>query len=176
MMGTDEAVEVTVRATPDPPSATPAPEPAVTKPAPEPARERGSGARLLAYARAGTEVRPIEDGEEVGADERLVAWVKTKEAGYAALVSVEADRTRIYFAERGEAVAIPAGGPTRLGKGRSLPGDEVELVLLVAQEPFAVRPVVARMRRGADPASAFNGTVRRMRVRLSATEVAAGSQ
>jgi len=138
-------------------------------------RERGNGARLIAYARAGSEVRSIEDGEEVDTDERLVAWVKTRQAGYAAVISIEAERTRIYFAESGEAVAIPAGGPTRLGKGRPLPGD-VELVLLVSPEPFEVRPIIARMRRGASPTTVFDGTVRRMHVRLAPTEIAAGSQ
>jgi hypothetical protein len=153
--------------------AEPEPEP-LAEPEPEPAtRERGNGARIITYARAGGEVRQIEDGDRIDDDERVVAWVKTDAAGYAAVISVGAERTRIFAADRGKALKIPAGGPTRLGKGQTLP-DDTELVLLVSPEPFEVRPIVQRMRRGAAPTTVFDGTVRRTHVRLAPTQLAAG--
>jgi hypothetical protein len=138
--------------------------------------KRVRGARLLVYARRGSEVRPVEDGREIGADERVVAWVKTPRAAHAAVVAVTGERVRVFCADEGGSLPVPAGGPTRLGRAKPLPAAEVELQLLIATEPFELEPVLRRLRRGAGVASAFHGTVRRVRLRRVAVEVAASTK
>ncbi|MEE8408507.1 MAG: hypothetical protein V3T05_02780 [Myxococcota bacterium] len=132
-----------------------------------------SGVRLIVYARSAENARLLEDGDTLAADEKIVAWIKTDQVGYAAVIGRRGRRrARIHFSDDREAIAVPAGGPTRLGNARALrpAGDTVSetLCLLYAAEPFSVRPIAQRIRAGVELDAAFDGITRCLSVETTA--------
>lgn len=139
-------------------------------PAPRPKRKTrpsiaSSAARFIVYARSTDEARLLEDGDTLAADEKIVAWIKTEEPGFAAVIGRRGKhRARIHFSDDRESIAVPAGGPTRLGNAKQLRPVEnttnETLCLLYAAEPFSVRPIAQQLRTGVDLDEAFDGVSR----------------